>query len=58
MRYLVGSPPILGRIGVGNAARTPSTLTVAPAMTSNKLVGIDGEFVPWEKSSNLLKSYM
>ena len=56
--YLVGSPPIFVRIGVGNSARTPSTQLVAAAMMHCTPVGIDGGFVPLENSSNLLKSWM
>ena len=53
---LVGYPPIFGRIGVGKSARTPSTLVFTPTMMYSALVGIDGGFVPWDNSSNLLNS--
>ena len=53
--YLVGSPSIFGRIGVGKSTRTPSTLIVAPAISSCTLVGIYSGFFPWENLSNLLK---
>ena len=53
---LVGSPSIFGSIGVGKSVRTPSTLLVALAISSRTLVGLDGGFVPWDNSSNLLKA--
>ena len=55
---LVGSPPIFLRIGIGNYARTPSTLIVAPTMISHTIVGLNTWFVPWENSYNLLEIYM
>ena len=55
---IIGSHPIFGRIGVGKSERTPLTLVVAPFMTSCALVGSDDRFIPWENSSNLLKSLM
>ena len=52
---LVGYPPIFGRIGVGESTRNPLTLVVAHSMTYCNLVGIDGGFVPWDNSYNMLK---
>ena len=54
--YIVGSPVIFWRLGVRKSVRTPLTLLVVPTMMSLTLVGIDDGFVPWEHSSNLLKS--
>ena len=53
--YLVGSPPIFGRIGSSKSAKTPSALVVLPAMTFRAIVGIDGGFIPWYNSSDMLK---
>ena len=54
--YLVGTPLIFGRMGVGKYARTPSMLIVAPAISSRTLLVIDGGFVTWDNLSNLLKA--
>ena len=42
---IVGSPPILGSIGVRKSARTPSAVLVSPNILSFTLGGIDGGFV-------------
>ena len=47
---------IFGRIGVAKYVRYPSTLLVAPSISSRTLVGIDGGFVPWYNLSNMLKA--
>ena len=47
---------MFGRIGIGNYTRTPSTLLVAPTISSCTLVVIDGGFVPCDNSANLLKA--
>ena len=53
---LVRSLSIFGRIGVRKSARIPLALLVAPVIFPCTLVGIDGGFVPWDNSSNLLKA--
>ena len=53
---LVCSPPIFGRISVRKPSRTLSALLVALAISLCTLVRLDGRFIPWENSSNLLKS--
>ena len=52
---LVSYSLIFGSIGVGKSLSTPSALIVAPAITTPTMGGIDGRFIPWDKSSNLLK---
>ena len=50
-----GTMTILGSIGVGNYARNISIMLSVPAMLSCSLGGIDGGFVLWYNSSNMLK---
>ena len=50
-------PPILGSIGAGKSARTPSTPIAGPAILSCSLGRINSGFFPWENSYNLLKRY-
>ena len=52
---LVGSPPIFRIMGVGKSMRNSLVLIVAPVISSRALGGIDGGFIPWENSSNMLK---
>ena len=52
---LVGSPPILGSMGVAKFAWNSSTFLFPPAVMSRNLGSINGGFVPWENWSNLLK---
>ena len=52
---LVGYPLIFGRIYVRKSERNPSTLVVAPVMTSCTLVGIYDGFFLWYNLYNLLK---
>ena len=53
---LDGSPSIFGSMGVRKYVRLPSTLLVAPAISSRNPVGIEGRFVTWDNLSNLLKA--
>ena len=53
---LVGSTSIFGRIGVGKSSRISSMLLISPAILSRTLLGINGGFVPWENSYNLLNT--
>ena len=47
---------IFGRIGVRKYERNHLALLIVPAISPHTIVGLNGGFIQWDNSSNLLKA--